>query len=227
MEPPNGGSSHIRLKTNVYIDGFNLYYAIKYSPYKWLDLSSLCRHLLPKHNINLIRYFTAHVKPLPHDLGVRTRQDFYLRALRTLQDVIVDDNGHFVSWDKLIPQSPLAYVQGKNKSPNKVNVLKTEEKGSDVNLASWLLTDCFNGCFEHAVVISNDSDLATPIEIVVQQCQKPVKVINPNKPKFASKRLANAATSNFITIHPWVYEKSQFPDTLADAIGTFAKPSRW
>ena len=110
LGPPIGGPNHIGvgLKTNVYIDGFNLYFAIKFSPYKWLDLSSLCRNLLPKHTINLIRYFTAHVKPLPHDPGVRTRQDFYLRALKTLQDLELHDNGEFVSWDKLIPQSPLA-----------------------------------------------------------------------------------------------------------------------
>lgn len=215
------------METNVYIDGFNLYYAIKFSPYKWLDLSSLCRNLLPRHTINLIRYFTAHVKPLPHDLDVKTRQDFYFRALKTLKDLELHDNGEFVSWDKLIPQSPLAYVRGKNKSPQKVNVLKTEEKGSDVNLASWLLTDCFNGCFDCAVVISNDSDLATPIEIVTQRCKKPVKVINPGKPLYASKKLARVSTSNFITIHPWVYAKSQLPPTLTDAIGTFTKPSRW
>lgn len=217
----------MELETNVYIDGFNLYYAIKFSPYKWLDLSSLCRNLLPRHTINLIRYFTAHVKPLPHDLDVKTRQDFYFRALKTLKDLELHDNGEFVSWDKLIPQSPLAYVRGKNKSPQKVNVLKTEEKGSDVNLASWLLTDCFNGCFDCAVVISNDSDLATPIEIVTQRCKKPVKVINPGKPLYASKKLARVSTSNFITIHPWVYAKSQLPPTLTDAIGTFTKPSRW
>lgn len=229
LEPPIGGSNHMwmELETNVYIDGFNLYYAIKFSPYKWLDLSSLCRNLLPRHTINLIRYFTAHVKPLPHDLDVKTRQDFYLRALKTLKDLELHDNGEFVSWDKLIPQSPLAYVRGKNKSPQKVNVLKTEEKGSDVNLASWLLTDCFNGCFDCAVVISNDSDLATPIEIVTQRCKKPVKVINPGKPLYASKKLARVSTSNFITIHPWVYAKSQLPPTLTDAIGTFTKPSRW
>jgi hypothetical protein len=229
LEPLISGSNHIwiKLKANVYIDGFNLYYAIKFSPYKWLDLSSLCRNLLPEHTINLIRYFTAHIKPLPHDLDVKTRQDFYLRALKTLKDLKLHDNGEFVSWDKLMPQSPLAYVKGKSSSPNKVNVLKTEEKGSDVNLASWLLTDCFNGCFDYAVVISNDSDLATPIEIVTQQCKKQVKVINPDKLIYASKKLARVATSNFRTIHPWVYSKSQFPITLTDAMGTFNKPSSW
>jgi hypothetical protein len=48
------------LQTNVYIDGFNLYYGcLKGTPYKWLDLDALCRRLLPKHRLGRIRYFTA------------------------------------------------------------------------------------------------------------------------------------------------------------------------
>lgn len=52
--------------TNVYIDGFNLYYGcLKRSPYKWLDLGSLCSQLLPQNDIKRIRYFTARVKARP------------------------------------------------------------------------------------------------------------------------------------------------------------------
>jgi hypothetical protein len=40
-------------RTNVYIDGFNLFYgALKASPYKWLDPEALCHHLLPKDSIS-------------------------------------------------------------------------------------------------------------------------------------------------------------------------------
>lgn len=48
-------------KTYVYIDGFNLYYrGIKNSPYKWLDLKSLCQKVLNNtHKIEGIKYFTA------------------------------------------------------------------------------------------------------------------------------------------------------------------------
>jgi hypothetical protein len=47
-------------KTNVYIDGFNLYYgAVKGTPYRWLDLSALCHHMLPNDDIRAIKYFTA------------------------------------------------------------------------------------------------------------------------------------------------------------------------
>ena len=58
-----------KLRTYVYVDGFNLYYgSLKDTPYKWLDLDKLCQELLQAHNELLqIRYFTAHLKPRPND----------------------------------------------------------------------------------------------------------------------------------------------------------------
>ena len=47
--------------------------------------------------------------------------------------------------------------------PRYVRIRDTEEKGSDVNLATRLLVGGFTGDYQQAVVISNDSDLATPI----------------------------------------------------------------
>ena len=46
-----------------------------------------------------------------------------------------------------------------------IEVIKTEEKGSDVNLATHLLYDGFRNDYDIAVVISNDSDLLEPIKI--------------------------------------------------------------
>jgi len=43
------------MKANVYVDGFNLYYgAVKNSPYRWLEISTMCRLLLPKDDIHRI-----------------------------------------------------------------------------------------------------------------------------------------------------------------------------
>ena len=49
------------MRTNVYVDGFNLYYgALKRTPFKWIDLVKLAELLLPDgHRINRLRYFTA------------------------------------------------------------------------------------------------------------------------------------------------------------------------
>jgi hypothetical protein len=45
-----------------------------------------------------------------------------------------------------------------------VSVADREEKGSDVNVATHLLTDVCEQKIEAAVVVSNDSDLALPIK---------------------------------------------------------------
>jgi hypothetical protein len=58
-------------------------------------------------------------------------------------------------------------------------VWKTEEKGSDVNLATHLLHDAYRNDHELAVVISNDSDLVVPIQIVRHELGKPVGVFVP------------------------------------------------
>lgn len=76
------------LRTNVYIDGFNLYYGLlKGTPYKWLNLETFCDLLLPKNNVQRIVYCTAKVEPRPYDPDQPLRQLAYLRALATLPRV--------------------------------------------------------------------------------------------------------------------------------------------
>jgi hypothetical protein len=44
-------------KTNVYIDGFNLYYGIrKQGKFKWLNVDRLCALLFPHDQIQTIKY---------------------------------------------------------------------------------------------------------------------------------------------------------------------------
>ena len=79
------------LKTNVYVDGFNLYYGcVRGTPYKWLDVAAFCARLLPKNQINRIRYFTALVTPRANDPQQRMRQEIYLRAIRTIPNLTID-----------------------------------------------------------------------------------------------------------------------------------------
>ena len=217
------------MRTNIYIDGFNLYYAIKHTSYKWLNLSALCHRLLPGHIIQKIYYFTAIVKALPHDPSAPVRQEIYIRALKTLPDVEVRDDGHFVQWKRLYPIYPLAYIYPYllTRPPKLAQIWKSEEKGSDVNLASFLLRDCFENEFDRAVVISNDSDLATPIEIVVKKYGKPVMVINPNRKNLISGELIKVASEFRRTINYSAYAACQFNPVLTDLVGTFTKPSNW
>ncbi len=64
------------MATNVYVDGFNLYYgSLKDRPYRWLDLDALSRVLLPRDQINRIRYFTARVSDRPSGFSSRGPPD--------------------------------------------------------------------------------------------------------------------------------------------------------
>ena len=60
------------MMTNVYIDGFNLFYgALKGSAYKWLDVKRLAQTLLPEDEINDVYYFTALLRTVGDDGGKR------------------------------------------------------------------------------------------------------------------------------------------------------------
>jgi uncharacterized LabA/DUF88 family protein len=152
------------MATIVYIDGFNLYYgALKGTPHKWLVLAALSRRLLPKDQIVAIRYFTALVAARQGDPQQPQRQQAYLRALRTIPGFTVH-LGHYLTHSVRMPlANPLPM------GPRTVEVVRTEEKGSDVNLATYLLLDAFQGRCDTAVVISNDSDLQEPIRVAEQQ----------------------------------------------------------
>jgi len=127
--------------------------------------------------------------------------------------------GHFLSH---IRRMLLAYPP--SVGSQYAEVLYTEEKGSDVNLATHLLVDAFRGRYEVAVVVTNDSDLAEPIRIVRQELGLDVIILNPQpKPSAELNRLAT-----FIRpIRKGPLQASQFPNTMSDANGVFSKPTGW
>ena len=206
--------------TNVYVDGFNLYYGcLKGTSHKWLDLDALCRTLLPNNQLHRIRYFTARVKARDDPLAP-VRQDLYLQALSTLPHVSTH-LGHF-----LVTKARMALATPPPAGPRTVEVLKTEEKGSDVNLATYLLTDAFRGDCQTAVVITNDSDLAEPIRVISQELSIPVGLINPH-PRQASRALLRQGPAFVKSIRPSVLAKSQFPAEIVVRGRTIHRPQGW
>ncbi|GAB4208424.1 MAG: hypothetical protein OHK0022_37940 [Roseiflexaceae bacterium] len=207
------------LQTTIYIDGFNLYYgALKGTPYKWLNVADLCSRLLTNNTIVRIKYFTALVSARPGDLDLPSRQQLYLRALRTIANLEII-YGHFLTNTVTMRlANPLP-----NQSPF-VDVIKTEEKGSDVNIATHLLCDGFRGEYQAAVLVTNDSDLVEPIRVVRHQLNLVVGVLNPqSRPSFEIARQVHFMKP----IRRGALAASQFPDTLTDAQGIFTKPSQW
>lgn len=205
------------MKVNVYIDGFNLYYgSIKGTPYKWMNPLIMARLLFPRDTINKVKYFTARVSARPSDPDQPIRQQTYFRALQTVPEIEIIE-GSFLTKEVTMPKA--------NSNPQQyVRVIKTEEKGSDVNLAVHLLNDAYQKDFDLAVMVTNDSDLLEPLKIVKYQLGMPIGIVNPQKhPSFHLKQHAT-----FIkTLRKGVLNASQFPTTLTDAHGTFHKPSSW
>lgn len=206
------------MRTYVYVDGFNLYFgALKGTPHRWLDLRRLFALLLPGHRIDRIKYFTAHVKPRPNDPDQPLRQQLYLRALATLPDLDII-LGHYLTHAVMMPLA--APVPGQSRY---VRVLKSEEKGSDVNMATHLVHDAHCGLFDAAVLVTNDSDLLEAVKIV-RGLGRQVGVLNPHE--HPSRVLQHAATF-MKKIRSGPLGASQFPNPLTDAHGTFHKPTGW
>ena len=202
------------MKTNFYVDGFNLYHgAVEGTQYKWLDLSKLFSLYYKSCQINRIRYFTARTgRP-----GKTLRQETYFRALLSIPNLSI----HFGYF-----QPNRKYKRLVNPPHTNVEVWITEEKGTDVNLASYLLLDAAKKEYEQAIVVSNDADLATPIRMVRDEFGLEVGLLNPQK--YPSKVLRNAANpALYRQIRRGALRASLFPDTLTDATGTFTKPARW
>jgi hypothetical protein len=215
-------------RTYVYIDGFNFYYGCykdisrpNWAKYKWLDLERFCDALFPKDNIVTIKYYTALVNNRPPDNHQHDRQKIYLAALTQLKRVEVI-HGHFLTEKRKMPlcSSSGTYL-GRS-----AWVLKTEEKGSDVNLAVDLLYDCIKGLYDYAMVISNDSDLVAPIKIVRTDFGKKIGLVNPHT-KRPSIQLVHNVDLRF-RITEAMMASSQLPGVVKTSAGIALQcPTSW
>lgn len=159
--------------------------------------------------IGNVTYCTARISGASNAEGQR-EQDVYLRALAHTNSATRISYGTYVA---RVATAPLAR-KGSNGKPVLVepdwpimiqdgagrgmpgaifmaSVARREEKGSDVNVASHLLIDVLTGAIDAAVVISNDSDLAYPINVA--RTRVPVGLINPTKGVRAGKLAGNPA----------------------------------
>lgn len=220
------------MKTIFYIDGFNLYYGItargkvvlsKKNPkikfplqigkYKWLNIEKLCSILAKDDEILKIKYFTADIigEKEPTD-----RQKLYLRVLSELPKVEIIKG-------KFLTSTPLMKLV--NPPQEKAYVIKLEEKGTDVNIASHMLIDAFNDCYEKAILISNDSDLAFPTKYIRDVLKKPVVIFNPQRRPSHDLKISSTAIK---PIYNNALKASQFVDEIVLSNGEVCKrPDTW
>lgn len=207
------------MKTYVYVDGYNVYYGLKKlckerGPWRWLDIGAWVQSQSPAaFEVAHVRYFTAHIKP-PY-LAKAKRQKKFLRALES-KGVTV----HKGKYETRESRYPLRDPPG-----TMVWVMRTEEKQSDVNLASYLLLDALvTKEIEAAIVVSNDSDLVFPVR-TLREKGFPVGILNPHpeRPGAELRHIANwyrlAKASKVLA--------AQLPEEITDEDGTFRRPDHW
>lgn len=193
------------MRVCVYIDGFNFYYRrLKASRFKWTDFALLSKELLSDEDqIASLKYFTAGVSPRAGDAGAPDRQNRYFQALRTTPNLSII-KGKFQTKKILRPlvSNPECFVL----------VHDTEEKGSDVNLASHLLMDGFRDRYDGALVLSQDTDLLEPLRMVTEDLGKIAIVVwfdhsNPGKMHRKHASFIRHVTDSML-------RRSQFPNPV-------------
>ncbi|MCM2316694.1 MAG: NYN domain-containing protein [Thermoanaerobaculia bacterium] len=205
----------------VYIDGFNLYFGLRskgWKKYYWLDLERFSSQILrPGQLLGSAKYFTARISGPPPK---QQRQDAYLRALESTG--IKTFFGQYQSFAKACPRC------GEQVScPQcKLRILETNEKMTDVNIATQLLADAYDDRFDTAIIVSADSDLCPPVTLVREKfpAKRVVVCFPPNRNSNALRKVAHAA---FTPIERFLRE-SQFPDVVALPGGGVARrPESW
>ena len=140
-------------KTIFFIDGFNLYHAIRanksLSRYKWLDLKKLCHCFIKdKNDIKSIYYFTAFATWSPSKVKKHTT---FIR--------VQEYNGIHVVYGEF--RKKTRYCTSCKKQINTF-----EEKETDVNIAISLFEFAYKDLYDTAIIISGDSDLVPAIKTV-------------------------------------------------------------
>jgi len=200
----------------TYIDGFNLYYGMKSEGLRrfyWLDVCKLSEQLLrPGQSLQTVRYFSSRVAPVPHDPDQARRQSTYLEALATMAKTRLHF-GKFMAKPRICLRCNCQWTHH-------------EEKMTDVNIATELLTDAFKDRFDTAILISGDSDLTAPLQRV-RELFPAKRLIIAFPPGRVSKGLKQTAHAHFI-IAPATLSASQLPDPVVKPDGfALRRPATW
>ena len=200
----------------VYIDGFNLYYGMRskrWQRYYWLNIQLLAKNLLkPGQSLVGTKYFTSRVSSTLRDPNKSTRQNAYLEALETLDDVDIF-YGHYLE------KTVKCFACGaKWQLP--------EEKMTDVNIAVEMMADAFQNRWDTALLISGDSDLTAPVMNIRHSfpAKRVVVAFPPNRHSVQLQKSAHA----HLTIGRRNLSRSQFPDIVGKTDGfKLSRPVEW
>ena len=243
------------MRVGVYVDGYNLYYGARRlvserTGWKWLDVRGLVTELVSAQRgwtdarVDRVVYCTARIDARLNPDG-QAEQDVYLKALLASGSVDHIEYGKYVTGVRVRPlavQGPRrgrpelvtatwpVMVQSSLGAPQAdalfmVSTLHQEEKGSDVNVATHLLTDVFTDRIDAAVVVSNDSDLRLPIQFA--RTQVPLGLVNPRNTFVAGDLRGNR--DDGVGGHWWSHVSADalVRHQLPSSAGGYRKPEAW
>lgn len=209
----------------VYIDGFNLYYGIKSMGWNhcfWLNIEKLITNYLPDDlDLIQIRYFTSNIT---NPLEKRDRQIKFLNVLQTLKSVS-PHKGNYARLNDAKCDKCGAYSKYCERCGERLREYK--EKKTDVNIASFMIEDAIIDMYDIAILITGDSDLRPPLEVIKRQFpkKKVLVLFPPNRDH--SKDLKNFSQWHY-TIDKQMLENSLFPDKVQVGPKTWIeKPAEW
>jgi hypothetical protein len=211
-------------RVTVYVDGFNLYYGLKrmmakdseWKRFYWIDLVKFFDHFMGNgQRLHKVVYFTTP----PMNIQKRNRQGLLLKANQLLNgsrfEVI---EGKFYEKEVICP------ICG-----NKYTI--PEEKRTDVNISAQMMRDCALNNTDVLILVSADSDLVPPLELVKNDYpEKTVKIFFP--PKSFSYDLNGFIISNkgkvtLLKNHKIRFTNSIMPDVVTKDGKTYVIPPKW
>ncbi|MDH3324593.1 MAG: NYN domain-containing protein [Candidatus Peregrinibacteria bacterium] len=164
----------------VFIDGHNLYSGIKncdINRYKWCDLKRLCKQFLKKdQNLKKILYCSA---LCTWNKNKRDRHKKYIKIIKdTGVDILMgrynEVSRNFNQQMKIERIEPATAIP-----PNFMKFKTYEEKKTDVNIALKIFEYAYLDEYDHAFIISGDSDLIPAIELAQKHFGKKFTCIMP------------------------------------------------
>ena len=194
-------------RTFVYVDGYNLYHAIKdlgKNHLKWVSLWDMSQKLLKEdQKLVAVKYFSSYAKWIEESYR---RHQKYVAALEANGVTFIE--GRF-------KRNPSECLVCKNK------YLKPEEKETDVNIASHLIADGLKDRYDCAIVISADTDLNGAVKIARKETKS--KLIELLAPPGRQKR--NSKTSFAISEN--TIEESLLPKEIQTKGEPITRPEEY
>lgn len=213
-------------RVTFYIDGFNFYYGIKRSSNSnidrkwgnayWIDLVKLCEGFIsPDEEIEKVIYFTAS----PLSTNKSARQSAFLNANKILNK----DKFEIVRGKYLDKHIECPYCKG--------DISRPEEKKTDVNISVRMISDCIHNATDTAVLISADTDLIPPLELIKIDfpCVKIKVMFPPSNYSYDIRNTIQSWKSKVVLMKNSYkrFENAIMNDTVIVGKKSYSIPSEW